>query len=295
VTLAWNREGASELTIDDLDLRVRNPQGGVVDWSASIVDNVEQIRFTATTAGVYKVQVIPIFFDGDGVAAYALAGVSAPSADPSACTPGTMQLLEQSPAAIPALVQGYGPTSYGDANHVTLIGCGFTGVTALSLQGLAITDFEVIDDNILTFHMPLPPALGDVPFQIKGPLGTLNTTLAVKAADDVLAIDGNVLGGILNVWIGGDPGDMFAVAYSPDLVPTVFPGFFAVEIGKGGQTLYPFMFGTLNAANGIQTPKLQGIPGVFGMFFHLQGIMLNAPSFAPPWDSTNPATTIYAH
>lgn len=78
-------------------------------------------------------------------------------------------------------------------------------------------------------------------------------------------------------------------------MPTVLPGFFAVDIGKGGLTLFPFAFGQLNAANGIQTYHFFGLGGVTGQFIYAQGIVLDGATLAPPWDSTNPATTIYTH
>lgn len=290
VTLTWNRESSTELTIDDLDLRVRDPLGHVVDWSASLVDNVEQIRFTAALAGVYRVQVIPIFFDGDGAATYALAGVTTPSANPSACSPGAPVLLEQSPAAVPALVQGF-PGVFDD-NVVTLIGCNFAGLTSLKVQGIPLP-FTVLDDNFVVFSMPVPPALGAVPLTLQGAGGTLDTTLNIAPAANVLQVTPNVMAGIVSVWVAGTPGDVFGLAFSPDLVPTVLPGFFSLAIGDGGATLFPFKAGAFNPVNGVQAYQFQGLTGIAGQLIHVQGIVLDAPSLAPPWASTNPASTLF--
>jgi hypothetical protein len=294
VTLAWNRESGGDVTIDDLDLRVRDPLGAVVGWSASLVDNVEQLRFTAPSAGVYKVQVIPIWFDGDGMAEYALAGVTTASIDPSVCTPGPPVVLDQSPAAIPAMVQGFDPAFYSSANFVVLTGCNFLGVSAVKVGGTTISA-KAVDDNILTFHMPIPAALGAVPLQVTGPGGTFTGTIQIAPADNVLNVTGNILGGALNMWIGGHPGDFYAIAFSPSAQPTIVPGLFSVDIGDGGLSLFPLLFGNLNTQNGVQQHAFMGVPGSSGLYFYSQGITLDALNPTPPWTSTNAATTIYTH
>jgi hypothetical protein len=295
-TLAWSHEGPTEPTIDDLDLRVRDPLGNVVAWSASLVDNVEQIRFTASLPGFYKVQILPIAFDGDGAATYALAGVKSPSSDPGSCTFGAPVVLEQFPSAVPALVQGSDPSGgvATSANDVILIGCNFSGATALTLAGTPVP-FTKIDDNTLQFALGVPPGLGALPLTITSTSGALNTTLSVVHAPNVLNASGNIVGGTLNLAVGGKPGDIVGLAFSPFFEPTLVPGLFAVDIGKGGASLFPFKVDIFNAANGVQEYTYTGLSGIFGQFIYLQGVVLDGITLAAPWASTNPVTTIYTH
>jgi len=95
------------------------------------------------------------------------------------------------------------------------------------------------------------------------------------------------------VWVAGTPGDVFGLAFSPDLVPTVLPGFFSLAIGDGGATLFPFKAGAFNPVNGVQAYQFTGLTGITGQLIHVQGIVLDAPSLAPPWASTNPASTLF--
>jgi hypothetical protein len=292
--LVWNRETPTDLAIDDLDLRVRDPQGQLVAWSASAVDNIELIRFTATVDGVHEIQVLPVQFDGDGTATYALAGVDTHSIDPGACTSGAPSILDQSPAAIPALVQGFDQAIAPGANKVLLTGCNFAGVTSVQVQGQPVV-FQVVDANTLAFDMPLAQALGDVPIRIVAPTGTLDSTIVVAAADDVLAASANIVNGHMGLWLGGRPGDVFALGYSPSLLPSVLPGVIAADIGNAFSQFVLLGSGVLPLSNGIAIFGFQNVPGTVGQYFHFQAITIDPLTFALPFATSNVATSIWTH
>jgi hypothetical protein len=283
VTLVWNRETSYSTSIDDLDVRVRDPLGQIIGWSASGLDNIEQLRFQAALDGVYKVEVVPISFNGDGNALYALAGVDTASIDPSSCTPGVPVVTSQSPQQVPAFQQGF--------NTVTLTGCNFLGVTGI-VVGSTFTIPTVVDDNTLTFNMPIPPSLGLVPVTLNGSSGVGNYNLNVVAAPNELDVFPNILGGTLSMTIAGNPGELYVLAFSTDLIPTVVPGVLSLGIGNGGVTLWPFQFGTLDPSHGVESLVFTGITGPSGQYYHLQGVIWDplAPVF--PLPATNVATTL---
>ena len=292
--LVWNRETPSDATIDDLDLRVRSPQGQLVAWSASAVDNIEIIRFTALTDGVHEIQVLPVTFDGDGTATYALAGVDTHSIDPGSCIAGAPTLLAQSPTAIPALVQGFDALFYPSANKVVLTGCNFTSVTSVLVEGLPVTH-QVVDANTIAFDMKIPQTIGQVPIRLVSSAGNLDTTISVVAADDVLNASPNIVGGYFGLWLAGEPGDVFALGYSPSLLPSIVPGVIHADIGNAFSNFLLLKVGTLPLANGIANFNFTNVPGVVGQYFHFQAVTLDPVTQALPFDSSNVATTIWTH
>lgn len=290
LTITWNRESSSSLSLDDLDLRVRDPFGTVVAWSASASDNIEQVRLTAPVTGVYQVEVLAIQFDGDAAADYALAGVDTQSIDPSNCTPGPPILLQQSPAAVPALTNAAGVPPADPVNVVTLVGCNFTGVLSVQV-GSKLLSPTVVNDNTLTVDLGIADDLGAVPVSINTLGGTGNGFLNVVPADNVLSSSPTIDVGMLHLDIGGTPGDLYAVAYSTDLIPTVVPGLFSVDIGNGGATLFPSLFGTLNATNGVEEFFFTGVPGIQGSSVFFQGVTIDGTTLALPATATNVSTS----
>lgn len=291
LTATWNRESSTELTIDDLDLRVRDPQGNLIAWSGSAVDNIEQIRITAPTSGVYQVEVLAILFDGDGTADYALAGVDTQSVDPSNCLPGLPTILEQSPAAVPTLTNAAGVPPADPVNIVTLTGCNFTGANLVQV-GTKFLPATVVDDNTLFFDIGIADAIGNVPISIFAASGTGTGTLFVVPADNVLSTSPTIDVGMLHVDIGGTPNDLYAIAFSPDLIPTAIPGLFSVDIGNGGLSLFPALSGSLNPTNGVEEFFFTGISAPSGQAIHFQGITIDFASLALPATSTNVSSAL---
>jgi subtilisin family serine protease len=289
-TLAWLRETSTDTTIDDLDLRVRDPQGNLVAWSASTVDNTEQIRLTAVTAGVHTVEVVPILFDGDGTAEYALAGVDALAIDPGACSAGLPSVASQSPPVVPTLTQSF-EWGAGVTNQVTLHGCNFAGVTQVTVGGTPYVP-QVVDEHTLTFNLGVAPGVGSLPMTLVSGSGTAVDTLEVEA-QNVLATTPTIDLGQMQLYVAGPPNHFYALAFSPQLIPTVVPGLLSVDIGDQGQSLYPIAFGNLNATNGVEFLQFTGIPGITGTQFHFQAVTLDDVTLTPPWISTNPSTVLF--
>ena len=125
--------------------------------------------------------------------------------------------------------------------------------------------------------------------------GTVNDFVTVVPADNVLNVNGNILGGSMGLWIGGQPGDLYALAYSPDLLPTVIPGVVEADIGAQFTSLFVFFIGNLNAASGVDEFHFGGITGTAGEYFYFQGVTIDPVTLALPWKSTNPATSIFTH
>jgi hypothetical protein len=298
--LVWNRETPNDATIDDLDLRVRGPAGpggapgALLAWSASTVDGTEIVRITATQSGVHEIQVLPIAFDGDGQCTYALAGVDTQSIDPSACAPGAPVVLEQSPSAVPALVQGFDVGLPVVVNNVVLTGCNFTGTSQVKVDGTLVA-FQVVDANTLVLALPVLSSVGAVPLRIVAPGGTLDHVLHVVPADNVLHASPNIVSGHLGLWFGGTPSDLFVLAYSPLLQPSIAPGILEADIGAQFTNLVLVAAGVLPATNGVVQYQFGNVPGTAGQYFHFQAVTLDPLTLQPPWRASNVATSIWTH
>lgn len=291
-TLSWLRETSIDTTIDDLDLRVRDPQGQLVAWSASLVDNTEQIRITASGEGLYRIEVIPITFDGDGTAKYALAGVDTEAFDPSSCSPGVPTIEGQSPPIVPSITQNLEWNSIPAlSNQVTLTGCNFGNVVSVTIIGQTIP-VTVIDDNTLTFNLGVAPEVGQLPITLNSTAGTGQGSLRVGAARTLATTPTIDLGNMVAL-LAGTPGHAYALVYSPDLSPTVIPGVATLDIGNMGQSLFLLDVGILPTPNGVRTYSFTGIPGTAGDYFHFQGATLDPVTLPLPWKATNSASVLF--
>ncbi len=284
LTLVWNREDTLLDPIDDLDLRVRNPQGTVIAWSASQLDNVEQIRFDATSSGVYRVEVIPIATVGDSTVTFALGGIESPSIQ-SVCNGGTtVAIAGTTPALIPALV----PTAQ---NEVVVAGCGFTGATSLMVAGQTLlpgVGFDVLSDNALVFDMPLPQLLGSQPLSVQTPFGLALAAIEVVAPPPTLRLETPAISTSIpgQVRLGAKPGDVYVVGASTSLSPTVIPGILSIDIGNGGASLLVLSSNVIGAnGTSLETyPVPASVP--FGLTVYLQAVVFDAASLALPLAST---------
>ena len=254
---------------------------------------MEQIRFTASVDGVYKVEVIPILFAGDTAADFALAGVDGPSVQ-SGCLGGGAAFNGQSPAAVPALQQTA-------SNPVVLTGCGFTGTSFVTVNGLGVTagsgGVSVIDDNTIVLNLPVVNAVGQLALVIQTATGPVNGVLNVVPPPPTLQNVNLNLSSFFGpvVRLGSTPGDFYFLVASPDLSPSSLPGLYAFDIGAGNTSLLLLESGSI-PAGAVVTSNLSSLtlpPGTPpGLNVHFQAGILNGQTLALPLVPTNTGTSV---
>ncbi len=273
--LAWNRELTSASIVANLDLEVRDPGGAVVASSASLVDNVEHIRFLAQIAGTYELRVSAASAAGLPVT-FALAGASAHSVDDGlGCPGGAPTITGVSATTVPSIAAG--------PNQVTLSGCNFYGVHTVTLGGIDAVSFDAVDNATLTVHLPKAPALGPFPLEVTNENGSAVQTLNVVAPQPTLILHNSSFfsGQDAEFTLGSVPTDALVLLASLDPAPTIAPGIVDLAIGGGGSSLYPLVT-VVMPAPGWQDLSfgftLAGVPP-FTQFYFQAVVVPASPSF----------------
>ncbi|SHI68178.1 hypothetical protein SAMN02745146_1374 [Hymenobacter daecheongensis DSM 21074] len=92
-----------------------------------------------------------------------------PAAQPAPAGPGR----SASPLAVPA-ISSFSPTSGPAGTVVTVLGSGFVGATSLTLNGLALPSFTVVNDGQIVFVVPVGATSGRI--GVINPSGTAQST-----------------------------------------------------------------------------------------------------------------------
>ena len=132
---------------------------------------------------------------------------------------------------------------------VTLTGSGFTGLTGLVVGGQTLSgafppEYTVVNDNTVTFSMPLSQNLGFVPIVATNASGTDASLITVVAnSSPVLELKNSDPGFMftalgLEMVAGGQAGDIHFICASPDLAPTPLPGIVNLGIGNNYTSLF---------------------------------------------------------
>lgn len=146
-----------------------------------------------------------------------------------------------------------------DVTTVTVTGTNFTATTNFYVDGVELTNFppqySVVNDNTITFGMPLASKLGNVDITVTNPSGSVTSTINVvvpsaPVVDLVNSDPSFLLQGVgLDINCGGNPGDIVFIGISPQLLPTALPGLIdqPLAIGNNFTTLYQLGHPTIGA------------------------------------------------
>lgn len=149
---------------------------------------------------------------------------------------GAPQVSSVSPSSVPAI-------NVDDVAQVTLNGSSFLGTTSMTVDGVALStfpaDFTVVNDNVITFTMPVVSKLGIVAISLTNASGTgnsiinviANPTPTVELANSNPSFLIQALG--IEITVAGNPGDIAFLAISPQLIPTALPGLVDVPLAIG--------------------------------------------------------------
>lgn len=151
---------------------------------------------------------------------------------------------------------------------VTLEGNEFDDVVTLTVDGIDVPDFDIVDDNTIEFAMPLLDELGSADIEVTSFLGSGTSQILVTApTSPVLRLNdgespsnmGSFFPTVIRV--GGKPENAAFLWVSLSNVPTPVPGFFDLDIGNFAQNL--FYLGSLTiGAKGWTETQFQFGPGL---------------------------------
>lgn len=274
-------------TYCDPFITVRRPNGTVfaTDNNSGFGRNAELTGLLADATGLWTVEV-------DTTHNYRKTGSYQFRAQIT-FAPSNLAINSVTPSSVDSVVPG-------GSTLVTLGGVGFLDVTGVSVDGIALSSFPpqftVVDDQTITFDMPLVSQLGPVDITVDTPGGSASATIDVVAPDPP-ALDLFTSGGFLlsvtgtTATMGSDPGDLMFLVFSLDLVPSVLPGLFSLDIGNNFTSLFTIFEGTVGGAGYVQVdiPVSSGHPG---LEVHFQALAFQG-SFPLPESNVQTGTILF--
>ena len=176
---------------------------GIQKWS--LVNNTWVLNGTITGGGVRGLQgsasgssVALVASSANGNSLYALSDNAGYNAAPSQATlPAALATagantafrgVALAPVAPAPAIASLAPASGPVGTVVTVTGSNFTGATAVTLNGVAITGFTVVDAATLTFTVPAGATSGAVAVTTQGGTATSATTFTVLAAPTIASL-----------------------------------------------------------------------------------------------------------
>jgi hypothetical protein len=204
---------------------------------------------------------------------------------------GPLAITSISPSVIDAL-------NVGQGQIVTITGTGFTPTTVVEVNGVALfgipSPFTVVNSTTITFDPPNAPVLGAVTVEVvdgaQSALGLMsyqaNATPTLQCGTGVSPFTFLTAAG-LDVACASTPGDTFLVLASLSNLPSVFPGYFSLDIGNNLTSIF-LIAQPVIASNGLATFHINTtLPPV--TTFYMQGLAV-PPTFALPFPDSNVQT-----
>jgi|FLOH01.1.fsa_nt_gi subtilisin family serine protease len=274
-TLVWERIHSGPLSgpdVPDFDLRVFDPSGSLVAFSATLFDVEETVGFTAPVTGTYRIVIANDESSPSGPAIhYGLAGTGL-----GACS--TVQVNSIAPASSPAV------TTPALPNLVWLTGCGLDTVTQVRIGGAQVA-FGITNPESLTLAIPLLPVYGLTDVELVHPGGASVISLHLDAVDPLL-------GGLsvapyylaTDVIYGSKPGDLHILAFSLAQQASTLPGVVAMDIGAGFTDLTIAMQSVIPAGQGYGVFTIPAFVASLATQYYLQSVVIDgaAPTFPLP-------------
>lgn len=180
---------------------------------------------------------------------------------------------------------------------VTLTGQDLDQVTGIQVDGIALTpgsDYQIVNPSTITFEMPLVSQLGLVDIEITTPSKTIIPRIEVlENIPPTLNIEPLSITQAtgFDIQLGAGVADFAYVNVSPDLIPTVIPGLFSLDIGNNLTTLFT-PWKTLVGGGGSKARHFGPFSGLIGVTVHWQAFVADFDTvYAAPFASSNVLTT----
>jgi len=200
--------------------------------------------------------------------------------DPTGAPPILPQITGSVPAQVPA-------TALGN-NTVVLEGTRLEGAISLTVGGIGVT-FQVLDDQHISFQMPLVGALGTQPIALTTYLGSTSGSLQVVApAVPTFAVAPQAVlnGQSITTVLGAAPADFAFVFASFGGGASELPGLISLDIGDGFANLVQIAsYGVPAKAWTQQSYPIVGLPAQATIY--LQAALLRAANPVLPLVETN--------
>ncbi len=202
------------------------------------------------------------------------------------CTGGVPDISNVFPTLLEALT--------ADATEVTLLGCNLLGTSAVTVDGIPLPTFppgfSVISDTELRFAMPQVTKLGPIDIVLTSAAGvSLPATIQVQAPSPAkIAFRSAFLLSAVGVdlFYGGQPGDLVFLIASPQIGTSDLPGLFTAGIGANFSSL--FLLGTrVVPAAGWDQINIPFPALATGFQIHFQGLVFESVSPVLPLVPTN--------
>jgi hypothetical protein len=293
-TLVWERPGTPTLfsgvtkTIGELDLKVLDPNGAVLFASLDTVNNEEQYRFTAATAGNYSIVVEGVTDAGGTPYTYfSLAGVNGNGVGDTGCITGPPSIATVTPSMFaPITPAGLDPI-------VTIDGCNCFSFTGASLGGQALS-MDIISGTKVEVSAIPNDLLGAQVIDLTYAGGTIQVpiNLIPVASPQLVApsIGISLTGFSFDMFSG--PGDIAVLVVSPDLAPSVLPGIYAMDIGAANSSLTILGLATVPVGSGKATFVVPPLPQTLPPFtFYSQFLNIGAGGLTLPLTASNSDST----
>jgi hypothetical protein len=207
--------------------------------------------------------------------------------------------VEGSTGGGPLSITGINPglinaLNVGTDQIVTITGTGFTPASIVEVNGVDLfgipSPYTVVSSTTITFDPPNAPLLGPVTVKVKDGTSTATTLLSYQA-NAVPALQCGVgeepvtfltVAG-LDVVCAASPGDTFLLLASLSNLPSVFPGYFSLDIGNNLSSIF-LIAQPVIGANGLATLHLPTmLPPV--TTFYMEGLRVKAIPVLPLDDS----------
>jgi hypothetical protein len=192
-------------------------------------------------------------------------------------------------AVFPPLIQALTT----EVSEVTLLGCNFLGTSSITVDGITMSGFpplfSVLSDTELRFNMPQANNLGPVDIFLTNATGTsVAAQIQVQAPSpaNVAFRTPYLFSGLgIDIYYGGQPGDLMFIVGSPSLGVSDLPGLFTADIGANFSSLFLLVTPVVPAAGwGNVVIPLPQLPTGFQINF--QGLVLEVANPVLPLVST---------
>lgn len=207
------------------------------------------------------------------------------------CTGGVPDVSAVFPPLIDALTES--------STEVVLFGCNFLGTNSVMVDGVALSTFpplfQILSDTELRFSMPRVSKTGPIDVILTNATGVGQAVqVQVQAPTPALtALTGDYLFSALGIdlYYGGQPGDLVFLVGSPSLGQSFLPGLFTADIGNNFASL--FFLGAYVVPAAAWDVLHQPTPTLpTGLTLHFQGLVFEAGNPVLPLVSTTVDTGV---
>lgn len=278
VTATWMHPPGS--TIDNVDLRIFDPNNVQVASDLNTLNSYEKATFTALAPGNYVAEIRWVNATAARTVDVAIAGVGS--------------LLPTAPPALTSLTPG--TVSNPTPAEVTVTGTNLEAVNRVTVNGTDLTSFSVDSNTQLRFTLPGPFAIGNLSVTASNVVGTSNPLQLTVNGVHPMQLTGAAFGArgfATNYTAIGDGGWISVLFFSDSNVSSTLPGFVTLGIGNNFAQLYQLAVVANSSAGTFSVPLTVPTSVGTGLTLHLQAITVDPANLNPPIESSNRVSTTF--